>query len=71
MYSSHPVKSNSRRGEGEVQHYEVLENSAFQRAVQVLLMVHTGLSGGTYSYLGITIFHNYILNMFTALSTLL
>jgi hypothetical protein len=58
-------------GRSKVQDYEVLENSAFQSVVQVLLMVHRGLSGGMYSYFGITIFHNYILNMFTALSTLL
>ena len=71
MPNSHPVKSNSGGGGGggEVQHYEVLENSVFQPVVQVLLMVHRGLSGGMYSYLGITIFHNHILNMFTVLST--
>jgi len=55
----------------KAQHYKVLENSAFQPVVQVLLMVHRGLSGGMYSYLGITIFHNYIFNMFTVLSILL
>lgn len=67
MSNSHPVILGGWGG--EVQRYKVLENRAFQPVLQELMMVHW--SGDMYSYLGITIFHNYILNIFTALSTLL